>query len=78
MQELDTAVATPGEMLRFYGTLLAMALDPVHGGIETYWDATNPTSTCVLECEHPESRFRVFALQEAWASTGADFKTPAL
>jgi hypothetical protein len=48
MQELNAAVATPGEMLRFHGILLAMALDPVHGGIETYWDATNPTTTCVL------------------------------
>ena len=48
LQEMTAAVTTAGELLRFHGLILAIALDSVHGGTDTYWDATNPSSTCVL------------------------------
>jgi hypothetical protein len=46
--QLGASPTNLGEMLRFHGVLTAMALDPVRGGIDVYWDATNPTTTCVM------------------------------
>ncbi len=39
------AVTTEGELLKFFGITLAMAIDPCRGGIQAYWESGNSYET---------------------------------
>jgi hypothetical protein len=50
-------LTTEGEMIRFLGLTLAMAIDPCRGGLPAYWENVDPHSEIIFTGRHYGTRF---------------------